>query len=773
MSVDKRIKIVYMMTSCRNDGPVQQSLNVIKGLDLKKFEPILVTIYKEKEGNSRLDEFLPYVSKHYLVPMSKIDILLRKTSRMSEFLNQLKPDIIHTLGVFPDYLVSSIKSSYKQILVLRNYATDDYPDRYGRIKGRVLAKMQILAAEKADVVVACSESLQKIYQDKMNMKTVAIQNGVDTEKYAKILSSSEKEKLRKKMGISKNNFVWIYTGQFIGRKNIPFMIEGFLKASDKNDRMLLIGGGEKLDEMKKEYKDEGKLIFVGPVDSVRDYLEIADVYVSASRSEGLPNGVLEAMAMGLPVVLSGIPQHKELIVNEKESGGLSFELDDMDDYIAKLKSMRSDNVITIGKMARANVKENFDSRKTSKKYQDIYVEMCKPIRKITLFITSLSDGGAERVTCNLANYLSKHGYLVDVITMSSDAKDTYRLDDIVNRVCLLNENEGHFGKVRNFWIRQCRLKEYVKKNQNVSCYIVMLPITTFMLVRLKRFTSGKMIISDRINPASYNLSKRLLMKYVAKKADALVVQTKEIGSWYKNIKNKAIIPNAINDDVKLPKRGVVKKKIVAATGGSGYDIAGMSDEDLLKLLMSLFGKSSWNELSDAEKAILAAVLSKLGDMGYQNCARLAGVIGSTLYNEEHNKYIYLKYKGQSGGVSQDPSSTGATKWVSLKAVGDITDYRYVYNDTKQQSILTGPGNVYNLYVGDEFMYTGQNEDSKTITLLKSPVLQSGIMYADLNTSVSYFEVNCYYLGTSDYAAAIPASLEPRVTEMFNTLTGKS
>lgn len=211
----------------------------------------------------------------------------------------------------------------------------------------------------------------------------------------------------------------------------------------------------------------------------------------------------------------------------------------------------------------------------------------------------------------------------------------------------------------------------------------------------------------------------------------------------------------------------------AATGGSGYDIAGMSDEDLLKLLMSLFGKSSWNELSDAEKAILAAVLSKLGDNGYQNCARLAGVIGSTLYNEEHNKYIYLKYKGQSGGVSQDPDSTGATKWVSLKAVGDITDYRYVYNDTKQQSILTGPGNVYNLYVGDEFMYTGQNENSKTITLLNTPVLQSGIMYADLNTSVSYFEVNCYYLGASDYAAAIPASLEPRVTEMFNTLTGKS
>lgn len=210
----------------------------------------------------------------------------------------------------------------------------------------------------------------------------------------------------------------------------------------------------------------------------------------------------------------------------------------------------------------------------------------------------------------------------------------------------------------------------------------------------------------------------------------------------------------------------------AATGGSGYDIAGMSDEDLLKLLMSLLGKNSWNELSDSEKAILAAVLSKLGDMGYQNCARLAGVIGSTLYNEEHNKYIYLKYKGQSGGVSQNPDSTGATKWVSLKAVGDITDFRYVYNDTKQQAILTGPGNVYNLYVGSEFMYTG-DENSKTITLLNTPVLQSSIMYADLNTSTSYFEVGCYYLGTSDYAAAIPTTLEPRVTEVFNAVTGNN
>ena len=40
------------------------------------------------------------------------------------------------------------------------------------------------------------------------------------------------------------------------------------------------------------------------------------------------------------------------------------------------------------------------------------------MRRITLFIGSLSGGGAERVTCNLANYLNEKGYSVDVLTMS-------------------------------------------------------------------------------------------------------------------------------------------------------------------------------------------------------------------------------------------------------------------------------------------------------------------------------------------------------------------
>lgn len=182
-------------------------------------------------------------------------------------------------------------------------------------------------------------------------------------------------------------------------------------------------------------------------------------------------------------------------------------------------------------------------------------------QKITLFISSLSTGGAERVTCNLANYLFRNGCIVDVITMSN-RNDTYALDEGITRVCLLDEKERS-GKIKDFLVRRKRLKDYVVKNQNVSCYIVMLPVTIFMLIRLKKFTQSKIIISERVNPASYGLIKKIMVKYSAKRCDGLVVQTKEISDWYKNVKNKIIIQNAINEDVILPKRGRVEKRIVA------------------------------------------------------------------------------------------------------------------------------------------------------------------------------------------------------------------
>lgn len=51
-------------------------------------------------------------------------------------LEELQPDIIHSLGVFPDYAVCKM-GKWPQIITLRNFIYDDYPAKFGKIIGKV------------------------------------------------------------------------------------------------------------------------------------------------------------------------------------------------------------------------------------------------------------------------------------------------------------------------------------------------------------------------------------------------------------------------------------------------------------------------------------------------------------------------------------------------------------------------------------------------------------------------------------------------------------
>lgn len=204
-------------------------------------------------------------------------------------------------------------------------------------------------------------------------------------------------------------------------------------------------------------------------------------------------------------------------------------------------------------------------------------------KKVTLFIGSLTGGGAERVTCNLANYLYQKGYIVDLITMS-DVKDNYELNKNINRIYLINKKDRK-NKIHDTILRYKNLKKYILNNRDIDCYVVMLPITIMLLISLKKYINGKVIISERNNPSTYKLYEKMIMKYASKRCDGLVVQTKEIGKWYSN-KNQIVIPNAINKDItfSLRNENLIEDKIVA--------VGRLDKQKNYKMLLDAFYKFS-------------------------------------------------------------------------------------------------------------------------------------------------------------------------------------
>lgn len=371
----EKIKIIYLMTSCKKCGPTNQTLNIIKNLDRNLFEPYLITIYEE-EPDSQIKRYLPYISKHFTIKTSKKDILLKKTKKLDNFIKKINPDLVHTVGLFPNYYASNLKE-INQITTLRNYVYEDYPSKFGKIVGTIMAKLQLKAILNTTKVVTCSKSLSDIYRKKLNLHFDYIQNGVDTANY-KSVSQEEKQKLKKEYNLHDFRIIFIYTGQFISRKNIPFLLKNFynLFKNEKEIGLLLLGDGPLLEELKKQYINVNNIVFLGNSNQVNKYLSLSDYYISTSLSEGLPNGALEALSSGIPVFLSDIEQHKELFMYNTEIGSV-YECDNSDDFGEKIMKLLKKDYELISKNCRNTINDNFSSKVMSKNYQKTYIEIIK------------------------------------------------------------------------------------------------------------------------------------------------------------------------------------------------------------------------------------------------------------------------------------------------------------------------------------------------------------------------------------------------------------
>lgn len=182
---------------------------------------------------------------------------------------------------------------------------------------------------------------RRLYKDRL----VSIDGmGIDLAKFSPI-TPEERSSAREEMGIGKDDFVFVYAAEFSKRKNQAFLIRSFAEISVEYPgmRLLLAGTGNLLGECKSlacNLGVEDRIRFPGYVKNMRRLYSACDTCVSVSRIEGLPFNVMEAMACGLPVVLSDIKGHRDLICSEK-SGFLFTDAKAMKKQMKELAENRT------------------------------------------------------------------------------------------------------------------------------------------------------------------------------------------------------------------------------------------------------------------------------------------------------------------------------------------------------------------------------------------------------------------------------------------------
>lgn len=184
--------------------------------------------------------------------------------------------------------------------------------------------------------------------------------------------------------------------------------------------------------------------------------------------------------------------------------------------------------------------------------------------KITIFIGGLYGGGAERVACNLANYLSRKCHDVTLLTMSENSKRYYVEPSIkITPLLFIDERSNFIIDNAKRWIR---LKRYINTYKDNN-FVVMLPVTTILLLLLRRKIPLSIIAAERNDPSKYSKIKQILLKYLSSRADGYVFQTDSIRQWYgKRVNNAYIIPNAINEQFICPKYHGPKYPMIVGAG---------------------------------------------------------------------------------------------------------------------------------------------------------------------------------------------------------------
>jgi glycosyltransferase involved in cell wall biosynthesis len=239
-----------------------------------------------------------------------------------------------------------------------------------------------------DKVVACSHAIERFMIEEVGIdpkRITTIHNSADTSIFHPFDSGEEMgrvDQLRREHALSRDDLVVGCVGNFRPVKGHRFLFGAVARIVEKvpRARFIFVGGGPEKDGMEAYAREIGiydKLIFAGVQNDVPLYLNLFDIFVQPSLSEGFGIAAVEAMACGKPVVateVGGVPEVIEsgkdgLLVPSQDSGALAEAIIEL--------ALDPEKMAAISANAIATARGRFDVRVMVEQIDRLYRELVR------------------------------------------------------------------------------------------------------------------------------------------------------------------------------------------------------------------------------------------------------------------------------------------------------------------------------------------------------------------------------------------------------------
>ncbi len=364
-------KVLFFVDSITFGGVEQAVLRLIEGLDRDVWQPVLV--------HHPYPGLAPLIQRADQLQLRRIETapMPLGTSGMKEmfhFMNILhreQPAIFHAHLSWPLAckwgIVASLLSRTPATVVTEQLFLNIPYSRMARLQQRLMAQG---VGKYIAVSNGIAEDIFQAFQIPKN-KIRVIHNAVPPMDDIESNPPAEIIALKKKS----NRPLVITVARLDEQKGHRYLIEAACRVPEAT--FVLVGDGAErtvLEEQVRRFKLDDRVFFFGFQKNIRDWLSACDIFVLPSLYEGLPLSILEAMAVGKPVITTDIPGNRDAVVHGVS--GLLVPSQNADALATAIQSMISDPSMQkrMGQAGKEIVSHDFSLTGMIRQVTEVYAE---------------------------------------------------------------------------------------------------------------------------------------------------------------------------------------------------------------------------------------------------------------------------------------------------------------------------------------------------------------------------------------------------------------
>lgn len=329
-------KIVLYIDTMNRGGAQRVMLNLAKYLAQEGIKTILVTDFST-DGKNQQYNVPDYIERRYLSDSLSGNRLIKNIARIIELrkiIKAEKPNVILSFLGRPNItmLIATIALRVRKIVSVRNDPHREYGN--SRLKQRLIGRL----FNRVDGIVFQTKDAAEFFPQSVQRKSAIILNPVDI-KFFQI----------KRETITRNI---VTVSRLERQKNHKLLITAFSRIANSipDENLLIYGDGPLKGELEQYVESlnlKSRVIFMGNIPNIEEELTKASLFVLSSDWEGLPNALMEAMAVGVPVISTDCPCGGPRALIENEDEGILVPCGDVNAIASAMLKLMNDRKIQI------------------------------------------------------------------------------------------------------------------------------------------------------------------------------------------------------------------------------------------------------------------------------------------------------------------------------------------------------------------------------------------------------------------------------------------